>query len=66
MAIFIFNVPARTMKRERFALAGVLVLTRTVELVAKQLANDFVILLQMVEDCHRSLLKAENRISSLM
>ena len=49
VAIFIFNVPARTMKRERFALAGVLVLTRTVELVAKQLANDFVILLQMVE-----------------
>ena len=27
MAIFIFNVPARTMKRERFALAGVPLLT---------------------------------------
>ena len=28
VAIFIFNVPARTMKRKRFALAGVPLLTR--------------------------------------
>ena len=27
MAILIFNVPARTMKRERFALAGVPLMT---------------------------------------
>ena len=36
MAIFIYNVPARTMKRERFALAGVpLLINRTYGLKLK-------------------------------
>ena len=42
MAILIFNVPARTMKRERFALAGVPLLTRKTLVCRIGLLNDVI------------------------
>ena len=45
MAILIFNVPARTMKRERFALAGVPLLTS--RLITRNVGYQFTLTFHM-------------------